>query len=193
LDRYIAISRVSSDLRGPIFSFVDGSFHIEDSMVAFAYDDDYSFGILQSAPHITWFRQRCSTLETRLRYTLSTVFNSFPWPQDPTEAARNKVAAAAAAIVNHRAKSFGLGYGLASQYDVLLKPGHSDLRDLHTALDSAVLEAYGFDPDEDLLTQVFELNLVLAAKEAAGEAITGPGPQPFDVAPSTWSWPAPTL
>lgn len=193
MDRYIALSRVSSEAREPIFSFVDGAFHIEDSMVAFPFDDDYSFGILQSKPHTTWFRERCSTLETRLRYTLTTVFNSFPWPQHPSASARDRVAAAGAAIVNHRAKSFNLGYGLANQYDVLRRPGKSELRDLHEELDQAVLSAYGFDPGEDLLTQIFELNLLIATKEAEGDEVTGPGAQATTSTPSTWRWPAPTL
>lgn len=193
MDRYIALSRVSSESRVPIFSFVDGAFHIEDSMVAFPFDDDYSFGVLQSEPHLTWFRERCSTLETRLRYTLTTVFNSFPWPQHPSAEARDRVATAGAAIVNHRAKSFNLGYSLASQYDVLRRPGKSELRDLHEELDQAVLSAYGFDPDEDLLTQIFELNLLVATKEAEGDEVTGPGSQPTRISPSAWRWPAPSL
>ncbi|MFC5931618.1 DNA methyltransferase [Cryobacterium melibiosiphilum] len=193
VDRYIALSRVSSESREPIFSFIDGAFHIEDSMVSFPYSDDYSFGILQSQPHITWFRERCSTLETRLRYTLTTVFNSFPWPQNPSPSAVTAVTEAAVAINEYRGRAFVLGSTLADQYDVLRRPGQSQLRDLHAALDAAVLQAYGFDADEDLLTQIFELNLLVATKEAEGDEVTAPGPHPTTVKPSTWRWPAPSL
>lgn len=193
MDRYIALTRVSSDQRMPIFSFVDGSFRIEDSMVAFPYADDYSLGILQSVVHCTWFRERCSTLETRLRYTLSTIFKSFPWPQSPTAAAVERVSRAAAAIIEHRASSFRLGYPLASQYDALRRPGSSELRNLHNELDSAVLNAYDFDPDQDLLTQIFDLNLLASIKESSGEPVTGPGPALGAAPISSWSWPAPLL
>lgn len=174
MDRYIALSRVSSESREPIFCFISGEYHIEDSMVAFPYSDDYSLGILQSRPHVTWFRERCSTLETRLRYTLTTVFNSFPWPQNPSESSVREVAEAAAAINEYRGQAFKLGSTLADQYDVIRRPGHSQLRDLYEALDLAVLEAYGFDSGEDLLTQIFELNLLIATKEREGDEVTHP-------------------
>lgn len=193
VNRYIALTRVSSDQRLPIFSFVDGNFRIEDSMVAFPFADDYSLGILQSSVHLTWFRERCSTLETRLRYTLSSVFKSFPWPQNPTKAAVSRVSRAAAAIIEHRAGSFRLGYPLASQYDALRRPGASQLRQLHEELDAAVLSAYGFDPDEDLLTQIFDLNILASIRQASGQPVIGPGPADGETTVSTWSWPAPTL
>ncbi|MEO7544763.1 MAG: DNA methyltransferase, partial [Terrimesophilobacter sp.] len=42
--------------------------------VVFAFDDDYSMGILLSRAHDAWAWARSSTLETRLRYTPTTVF-----------------------------------------------------------------------------------------------------------------------
>lgn len=190
--RYIALTRTSSELRGPVFSFVDGRFRLADSAVAFPYSDDYSFGVLQSIVHVTWFRERCTTLETRLTYTLKSVFRSFPWPQSPTQDEVSRVATAAAEIVNHRAASFRLGYPLADQYDALRRPGRSTLRDLHEELDAAVLSAYGFGTDEDLLPQILELNLLVAQKEAEGHIVTAPGAQPWGGEASTWAWPAPT-
>ena len=190
LPRYIGLTRTSSELRGPVFSFVSGQFRIADSMVAFPFSDDYSFGILQSALHETWFRARCTTLETRLTYTTETVFNSFPWPQDPSQEAVDRVARAAKGIVEHRARAFKLGQSLAAQYDVLRRPGASSLRALHEELDAAVLAAYGFSPDEDLLTQLFEANLLVAVREQEDEAVTPPGPRPTDVPSSEWMWPA---
>jgi len=193
LTRYVALTRTSSEERGPVFAFIDGRFHIDDSVVAFPYDDDYSLGILQSIVHTTWFRERCTTLETRLTYTLGTVFRSFPWPQSPSQDAVDRVAAAMALINLHRSQQFSLGYSLAQQYDALRTPGHSTLRGMHAMLDAAVAEAYGFDTTQNLLTQIFELNLLLAQKEREGQTVTGPGPRPTSATPSTWFWPAPTL
>lgn len=193
LSRYIALTRVSSELRGPVFSFVDAALRVSDSAVAFPFEDDYSLGILQSKVHETWFRERCTTYETRLRYTSKAVFDSFPWPQNPTSEEVGRVSRAAKAIVKHRARQFALGYTLAQQYDVLRRPGRSDLRDLHVELDSAVLAAYHFDPEADLLTQIFEMNLLAGQMESEGHTLTPAGPQPTDEVQSTWSWPVPTL
>ncbi|MFF7292031.1 DNA methyltransferase [Microbacterium sp. NPDC008134] len=193
LPRYIGLTRVSSELRGPVFSFVSGEFHITDAMVAFPYSDDYSFGILQSTAHETWFRARCTTLETRLRYTTEAVFSSFPWPQNPSQEAVDQVSIAARKIVEHCAHAFKLGQPLAAQFDVLRRPGASTLRALREELDSAVLAAYGFSAEEDLLTQLFEANLLVATREEVGEEVTPPGPRPTDAKPSDWMWPAPTL
>ena len=51
------------------------------------------------------------------------------------------------------------------------------------------MEAYAFDQEEDLLTQLLELNLLVAQREAAGERVTAPGAIPTKVTPSTWAWP----
>lgn len=52
------------------------------------------------------------------------------------------------------------------------------LKDAHAALDAAVLAAYGFDAKKDLLTQLLELNLAIAAREKAGRPVTAPGVPP---------------
>ncbi len=57
-------------------------------------------------------------------------------------------------------------------------PGKYELRDLHDALDQAVLAAYGFNPDRDLLEQLLALNFEVAAKIEAGETVTAPGIPP---------------
>ncbi|MFC8921712.1 DNA methyltransferase [Cellulosimicrobium sp. NPDC057127] len=194
LDRYIALTRTTSFERGPVFTFVDGTFRPTDSCVAFPLDDDYAFGILQSAAHVAWYRERATTLKVDPNYTSRTVSDTFPWPQDPSADQVRAVAEAAAAIVEHRAKPFGMGITLAAQYDVLRRPGRSTLRDLHTALDAAVMEAYGFEPGTDVLAQLLALNHEVAAREAAGQKVTGPGPV-AGVATrlSTWAFPAPAL
>lgn len=62
---------------------------------------------------------------------------------------------------------------LARQYDTLRQPGKSRLRTLHADLDAAVLSAYGFSLDDDLLAQLLALNLDVAAEP---EHARGPGP-----------------
>jgi len=83
-DRYIATSRVASEKRTTVFTFVDASVRPGDSLTTFALDDNYSFGILSSGLHRLWLEARCSRLKADLRYTSTTVFDSFPWPQAST-------------------------------------------------------------------------------------------------------------
>ena len=45
----------------------------------------------------------------------------------------------------------------------------------HAALDAAVLDAYAFDPAADLLQQLLNLNLGVAARLDTGQTVTAPG------------------
>lgn len=193
MTRYIAVNRAAARDRLPVFAFVDGRFHVNDSIVAFPFADDYSLGILHSSAHEAWFRAQATTLGAAPRYNTNEMFPTFAWPQSPSQVDVDRVVKATAALVEHVGEAFRLGYSLASQYDVLRRPGSSTLRDLKRELDLSVLGAYGIDADEDLLTRLLELNLLVAQEETAGHAVTGPGPQPTVVSPSTWAWPAPTL
>ncbi len=50
----------------------------------------------------------------------------------------------------------------------------SQLYQLHQQLDNVVMEAYQFNPYDDILEQLLTLNLALAEKENEGESIIGP-------------------
>src|SRR3954469_18623574 len=130
--------------------------------------------------HITGDEKgRCSTLKRDFRYTSQTVFNSFPWPQSPT--AKQIEAVAAAAVEVRRGRAGGLSVttgGLRAVYRTLKLPGRHPLKDAHAALYAAVLAAYGFDPKKDLLAQLLELNLTVAAREKQGVKVTAPGVPP---------------
>ena len=63
-------------------------------------------------------------------------------------------------------------------------PGKNPLKDVHAALDSAVLDAYGFAPKGDLLAQLLELNLAVATQIEKDEAVTSPGLPPVYPNPS---------
>ena len=172
LDRYIATSRVASYQRMTVFSFVDSSIRPGDSMTVCALDDDYSFGVLSSGTHRAWFEERCSKLKADLRYTSTTVFDTFPWPQAPSERDVKAITDVVAAILELRVGHLAKGVTLARQYDTLRQPGKSKLRDLHDQLDKAVTAAYGFSADDDVLTQLFALNQDIAADPVIAR---GPG------------------
>lgn len=173
LSRYIACSRVT---KRPIFAMLDPLVRPDSSLTVFAFDDDYSFGILQSNTHWQWFIAKCSKLTERFRYTPESVFDTFPWPQAPTDVQVRAVAEAGRAIRRVRDEHLPkIAGGLRALYRTLELPGKSPLRDAHAALDAAVMSAYGFDGRKDLLKQLLDLNLAVAGREDAGEAVTGPG------------------
>lgn len=137
----------------------------------FAFEDDYNFGVCSSRVHELWVRANSSTLEDRLRYTPSTAFDTFPFPT-PTEAQRNRIAAAARTMVERRAEACAsTGHGLTRVYNTMDEGGHRDLNAAHRELDTAVLEAYGLtlkhlDEPRELLATLYDLNLS-AAKDPA--------------------------
>ncbi len=187
LPRYIALSSVASEYRMPVFSFVSSEIHPSNLTFVFGLADDYNFGILQSGAHVAWFRERCSRLEARPRYTSKTVFDSFPWPQAPEQNAVDRVVEVVAEPLAFRAERMAQGITIGQQYNSLRQPGRSRLRDLHEALDRAVLDVYGFDPDEDLLAQILALNLSVAEQEQVGGAVRGPGAEGLaNVARTSW-------
>lgn len=173
LPRYIVCSRVT---KRPIFEFVDSSIHPSDALSVFPLEDDYSFGVLQSDVHWSWFTERCSTLREDYRYTSTTVFDSFPWPQQPTLEHVKAVAKASRNLRNIRRN-------LCAEHDLSLRelyrssdfPGDHPLDVAQDELDTTVRRAYGMKASADPLKFLFDLNLKLGAIEAEGKLIQGPG------------------
>ncbi|THA47208.1 DNA methyltransferase [Streptomyces sp. A1136] len=174
-DRYLATSRHASVNRPTVFAFVDSSIHPGDSMTAFALDDDYSFGVLSSDFHGAWVRARCSYLKGDPRYTSTTVWSSFPWPQFPTPAQVADVVQVSAQILDVRQRYYERGIPLEAQYASLQRPGRNELGELHSDLNEAVRVAYGFSSDDDILAQLFALNQTLAdsVSPVQGPRVTG--------------------
>ncbi|PJF28518.1 MAG: class I SAM-dependent DNA methyltransferase, partial [Phototrophicales bacterium] len=143
---------------------------------------DYNFGILQSSLHWLWFTEKGSTLKSDYRYTSNTVFNTFPFPQSPTVEQIRAVADCSRAILAYRQKEqekSQTGISLRQIYKLLEMPGKNELRELHTALDNAIISAYGFDPKGDMLAQLLSLNETIFHKEKAGESVLAPGIPPY--------------
>jgi len=178
IDRYICCSRVT---KRPIFDFVSTAVRPDSSLQVFAFRDDYTFGILQSNAHWQWFVEKASTLKSDWRYTPHSVFDTFPFPQHPAPDRIKAVADAGRALHEYRRREMEKsesGLTLRDMYRTLDLPGTNPLRDLHKTLDQAVLAAYGFDPDRDILEQLLALNFEVAARIKAGELVTAPGIPP---------------
>ncbi len=176
LPRYIVCGRVT---KRPIFEFLSTGINPSDVLIAFPFADDYSFGVLQSSVHWDWFVARCSSLGMTPRYTSNTVFDTFPWPQAPTDKHVKAVAAAAVRLRELRATLRAKhNLSLRDLYRSSEQPGKHPLLSAHAELDAAVRAAYGAGQDEDILAFLLRLNSECAAAESKGTPITGPGLPP---------------
>lgn len=173
IPRYIVCGRVT---KRPVFAFISRLIRPNDALQVFLFEDDYSFGVLQSGMHWEWFTARCSTLKGDFRYTSNTVFDSFPWPQSPTQRQISETAAAAVFLRDVRSRVMHENnWSLRDLYRTLELPGRSALKDAHAALDAAVRAAYGMRGKSSALEFLLKLNMELSAQEAADKSITGPG------------------
>jgi len=199
IDRYIACGQVT---KRQIFEFVSSEIRPNAALIVFPLIDDYSFGILQSSQHWEWFKANCSTLKGDFRYTIETVFDSFPWPQwntlnladfsfkikkekkSPIDLARD-VAKAARELRDLRNKiRKENNFSLRDLYRTLEIPGDNPLRYAQEKLDAAVWNAYlyGLPNDmknKDALEFLLQLNEICATAEENKKPILGPGLPPF--------------
>jgi hypothetical protein len=115
-----------------------------NSTNVFALDRDAEFGVLSSRIHEAWARARSSTLEDRLRYTPTSAFETFPWP-DLSGQPGHKIAELAVALLDRRMTiCVEHGIGLTRLYNDLDEGAYRPLHELHRQLDEAVAAAYGW-------------------------------------------------
>lgn len=173
IPRYVSCGQVT---KRPVFEFISAEIRPNAALMVFPLPDDYSFGILQSIMHWAWFTSRCSTLTARFRYTSETVFDSFPWPQNPTPEQIRAVADAAVGLRALRRRVMAENaWCLRDLYRTLDTPGANPLRAAHEGLDDAVGSAYGMQRGCDILASLLALNHEVAEREAQGKTVQGPG------------------
>jgi hypothetical protein len=145
LDRVLAISSVTPHAS---FAFLPTRMVYSHALILFPLSSHAAFAALQSRLHDHWARFFGSSLEDRLRYTPSDCFETFPFPEhwqdSPTLEAAGK------AYYDYRAQLMvNTNLGLTKTYNRFHDPDEHDpaiqrLRELHAAMDRAVLEAYGW-------------------------------------------------
>ncbi|MEI6407754.1 MAG: DNA methyltransferase [Bacteroidota bacterium] len=132
---FLIIPEVSSERRAYIpIGFVSPETLASNLVKIIPKASLYLFGVLTSLMHMSWVRSVCGRLESRYRYSKDIVYNNFPFPINPTDAQKQKVEAAAQAVLDTRAKY--PNSSLADLYDPLTMP--PDLIKAHQALDKAV-------------------------------------------------------
>jgi hypothetical protein len=142
LNRAIAITRHTKTVMpvivptGPVMS---------DATIVFAADDLGILALLSSAPHYWWAITWASTMKGDLRYTPSDVFETLPLPEVTPEMRK----------LGDRLDTFrrelmlARQAGLTATYNLIHDPKCADsdiaeLRDIHRAVDEAVVRAYGW-------------------------------------------------
>ncbi|MEY4938265.1 MAG: hypothetical protein RIS64_4626, partial [Bacteroidota bacterium] len=132
---FLLVPRTSSELRRYIpFGFFTPNYIVNDSCLALPNADLYLFGQLSCLMHMTWVKYVCGRLESRLRYSNTIVYNNYPFPQNVTEAQKQKVTDCAHKVLEIR--TLYPESSLADLYDALAMP--PDLVKAHQALDKAV-------------------------------------------------------
>lgn len=167
LERYLAGTRHGTRLH---FCWCDPWTLASDATNTFALEDDYAFGVLSSRIHAQWAWAQSGTIRTDIRYTLTSAFETFPWPT-PTPEQRTAVGETARRLNElRRAICLDREIGLTDFYNQVADGAFADARDLHDELDQAMARAYGWpasagaDANESN-HNLFELNAAIAGKD----------------------------
>ncbi|MGM9828095.1 MAG: class I SAM-dependent DNA methyltransferase, partial [Muribaculaceae bacterium] len=152
----ILIPSVSSERREYIpIGYVDKDTVILNSAFAVYNADKWLFALLNSKLHNLWVRAVGGSLETRIRYSQTLCYNTFPFPK-LTTAEKQELERLAQNILNIRDENFDMTLG--DMYNPETMP--EDLRDAHRQLDLAVERIYRSEPftsDEERLEHLFKL------------------------------------
>ncbi len=171
LPRFIATPTLA---KHRLFVWLPASTLADHQLIVFARDDDYFFGILHSRVHELWARGQGTQLrevESGFRYTPVTTFETFPFPENPSDAATQDVAAAARHLDELRT---GWLNPLELSPRELAKRTLTNLYNspptwltqAHERLDRAVHAAYRWPHplgDEEVLARLLEANLSRSA------------------------------
>jgi type II restriction/modification system DNA methylase subunit YeeA len=178
--RYIATAATS---KHRVFVWLTPNVLVDHAIIVFGRQDDYFFGVLQSAAHEIWSRgtgTQVREVESAFRYTPSTTFETFPFPWPPGKEPKENedlhvkaIADAARELV--RLRDAWLNPSNASEAILkqrtltnLYNQRPEWLANAHRTLDEAVFAAYGWPadlPKEEILARLLALNHERAAAE----------------------------
>jgi len=168
---YFALPKI---VKWVIFTPVDISILPCEANMVIASDDFYILGILTSNLHRIWVKAQSSTLKGDTRYTNTTCFETFPFPQTADIKIVEKIRTKAQELHQYRTQQMETKqWGITTLYNKFFNEPSSQLYKLHQQLDKLVMDAYKFTPEDDILEKLLTLNLELAEKEKQGIKIIG--------------------
>jgi len=144
--RVLAISRHGQH---GAFTFLPTGMVYSEATIIFPLNTYAAFSSLQSQPHDAWMRFLGSSMKDDLRYTPEDCFETFPFPRHFES--HPDLETAGHACYEHRADLMvRTGLGLTKTYNRFHDPEEKHpeivrLRELHQAMDEAVLRAYGWN------------------------------------------------
>ncbi len=114
--------------------------------VVFAVDDYANFAVLNASWHTEWILERCSKLETRLRYIPTDGFETFPFPNQSEQLSEfgERYCDMRKLVMLKRREGFTATYNHFHEPDET-SSDIAGLRELHVEMDKAVAAAYGWD------------------------------------------------
>lgn len=135
---------------------------ISNAAFAIYNAEKWLFSIVMSHLHNIWVRSVGGALETRIRYSNTLCYNTFPFPK-LTTAEKEELEQLAQNILNIRDENFDLTLG--EMYNPKTIP--DELREAHHQLDLAVEQIYRSEPftsDEERLEHLFKLYTKMTKK-----------------------------
>ncbi len=174
LERYIVTPTTA---KHRLFAWLSAEVLPDHSLIVVARDDDYTFGVLHSRFHEAWSRAMGTQLrevESGFRYTPTTCFETFPFPE-PTEDQREVIAEAAQELNKLREGWLNPADMPETQLKKrtltnLYNTRPTWLQLAHEKLDAAVARAYGWPADladGEILERLLMLNLARAGQETS--------------------------
>ena len=145
MDRVLSMAQVTQNFG---LAFLSSRMVFTQKLYVFPFDSYSAFCTLQSRTHEIWARFFASSLEDRLSYANTDCFETFPFPDNwfglqVTESVGEK-------YYRHRSRvMLQNDEGLTKTYNRFHDPNENHLsivrlRELHEAMDRAVLDAYGW-------------------------------------------------
>ncbi|WP_293133448.1 DNA methyltransferase [Okeania sp. SIO3I5] len=172
LSYYFTVPRVS---KWAVFLQVPIKWLPGDLNVVVASDDFYILGILTSKIHRLWIQAKSSTLKGDIPYTHNTCFETFPFPQNPSQKLVQEIRQTTQQLHQSRTEQMKQKqWGITQLYNQFFTESTSQLFKLHAQLDELVIQAYKFNKNDNILEKILQFNLELAAIEKQGKQIVGP-------------------
>ena len=146
LERVLLISRVGQHAS---MTFVPGGVVYAETTIVFPFSTYSAFSALQSRAHEIWARFLASSMKDDLRYTPSDCFETFPFPENWSGHPALEIVGKQ--YYEYRAKiMINQNKGMTKTYNRFHDPYETSqeivtLRELHSAMDGAVLDAYGWN------------------------------------------------
>ncbi len=143
MESLLAVSLVTHHVS---FAFVPTGRVFAHKLAVFPLTEWAHLAILQSSFHEPWARAHSSSLETRINYSPSDCFETFPFPRDVS--CLEDIGARYDA--HRRSIMLARQEGLTKTYNRFHNPDETSediqtLRNLHVEMDQAVAKAYGWD------------------------------------------------